>query len=310
MAEGIENLLAAGIVPMTWPMHSMTGFGRSSEMGEKWTATVEISAENRKQADIVINLPRALVELEAAVRQKVLECVSRGRVMVNITMEAASKAEQSMQIDHDLARSFSVAISDLSVAVGRELVPSVRDFLSMPGILTQERANAEPEQAWQVISPALNHALSAFIAMRASEGEHLKIDLLERVNCLRNSQQRISQLAPERPEKQRAALTKKLLDLGLSIEVMDERVAREIAIFAERCDICEELTRLDSHLNQFARYLDSQQAIGRSLDFLCQEIFRELNTIGSKASDAVIAHEVVEAKTELEKIREQAQNIE
>jgi uncharacterized protein (TIGR00255 family) len=146
--------------------------------------------------------------------------------------------------------------------------------------------------------------------MRSSEGEHLKADFISRLNTLILFSQKIAAEAPARPVRQRELLAKRLRDAGLDLDLADERVAKEIALFADRCDVSEEITRLESHFAKFREYLDAAEPPGRALDFLCQELFREFNTIGSKANDASIAQTIVEAKTELEKIREQVQNIE
>jgi uncharacterized protein (TIGR00255 family) len=156
----------------------------------------------------------------------------------------------------------------------------------------------------------LEQAITNLNAMRAAEGKHLQDDFLARLGQLMAFTQTIAGHAPSRPARQRELLLKRLSDLGLPLEMDDERLVREIALFADRCDISEETTRLHSHFAKFHEYLHSTEPSGRSLDFLCQELFREFNTIGSKANDALIAQTVVEAKTELEKLREQIQNIE
>jgi uncharacterized protein (TIGR00255 family) len=146
--------------------------------------------------------------------------------------------------------------------------------------------------------------------MRESEGSHLKSDFLARLETLVSFARKIATEAPGRPIRQRELLNKRLRDAGLELDPADERVVKEIALFADRCDVSEEITRLDSHFAKFREYLDAAEPPGRALDFLCQELFREFNTIGSKANDASIAQTIVEAKTELEKIREQVQNVE
>jgi uncharacterized protein (TIGR00255 family) len=179
------------------------------------------------------------------------------------------------------------------------------------GILT-ESANVQetPEEAWPIVEATLKQALADFLAMRATEGENLKGDLLAKLSLLEEHRERIMELAPAVPERLREAMMKRLEDAGLPVDLGDDRLIREIAIFADKCDVTEETTRLASHFAQFRSLCDGDVPAGRSLDFLCQEIFREFNTIGSKANDATLAHLVVSAKTELEKIREQVQNIE
>ena len=168
----------------------------------------------------------------------------------------------------------------------------------------------EPDDAWPAVADALESALSDLVAMRCAEGAHLRDDLLRRLGRLQANVADIEHRAPAVAERYRENLHKRLAAGGLDIDLDDERVLREIGLFAERCDISEEITRLESHFVQCTKYFDSEEPVGRSLDFLAQEMNRELNTIGSKANDAGIAQDVVEAKTELEKIREQVQNVE
>jgi uncharacterized protein (TIGR00255 family) len=291
-------------------MHSMTGFGRGSAATDAWQASVEISAVNRKQAEVVIQAPRELNELDARIRKAVLATVSRGRIQVSINVEPAAGALGDFRINPALALAFSRAFSELEKTTGYPVVPTASDFLRQPGIIAAGANDIDAEAAWLVVEPALGNALTQLATMRESEGNHLKTDFLARLDTLRSFARKIATEAPGRPVRQRELLTKRLRDAGLDLDPADERVLKEIAIFADRCDVSEELTRLDSHFAKFRDYLDAAEPPGRALDFLCQELFREFNTIGSKANDASIAQTIVEAKTELEKIREQVQNVE
>ncbi len=293
-------------------MQSMTGFGRGTHSTEVWQATVEASSINRKQVEIVTNLPRALQCLESNVRQFTLPQVSRGRIQLTIRLEKSGAEDSSqIRINHALAKSLEAAFSELSKTIAREVRPSANDFAKYPGILeTNDLDQIDPDIAWQTIEPALHQALQSMNEMRSTEGNHLKQDFLQRLQTLADLTKFISQQAPYRPERQRELLEKRLSEIGIKLEENDERLSKELALFADRCDISEELTRLDSHFAKFHEYLNSTEATGRQLDFLCQELYREFNTIGSKANDAQIAQTVVEAKTEIEKIREQVQNIE
>jgi uncharacterized protein (TIGR00255 family) len=293
-------------------MQSMTGFGRGTHSTGEWTASVEAASVNRKQAEIVANLPRQLQGLEGRVRQATLPHISRGRVQLSIKLERLdAEISDQIRINPALARAFESAFSDLSILIGRQLSPTPADFLRQPGIMEiGETETIDPDEAWEVISPALNQALANLNAMRAEEGKHLKQDFLARLGQLLAFTQIIADHAPSRPARQRELMMKRLSDLGIPLELDDERLVREIALFADRCDISEEITRLHSHFAKFHGYIEAPEAAGRSLDFLCQELFREFNTIGSKANDALVAQTVVEAKTELEKLREQIQNIE
>ena len=290
----------------------MTGFGRGTYSTGDWLANIEASSINRKQVEIVVNLPRALQSLETEVRGAVLPHVSRGRVQIAIKLERPEGlGSGQVRINAALAKSFESAFSDLSLIIGRKLLPEPGDFLRQPGILEiGESEEIDSGAAWNAISLALEQAMANLNAMRAAEGAHLKEDFLSRLGLLMRHTQEIAAHAPNRPERHREQLLKRLSDMNLPLEMDDERLLRELAIFADRCDVSEEITRLHSHFAKFHEYLHAEGASGRSLDFLCQELFREFNTIGSKANDALIAQTVVEAKTELEKLREQIQNIE
>ena len=291
-------------------MHSMTGFGRGSAATDVWQANVEISAVNRKQAEVVLQAPRELNELDARVRKAVLGAVSRGRIQVSINIEPAAGALGDFRIDPALALAFSNAFSELEKTVGYPVVPTAADFLRQPGIIAAGNSDIDAEAVWLAVEPALSDALKQLAAMRESEGSHLKSDFLARLDILVSFARKIATEAPGRPIRQRELLGKRLRDAGLDLDPTDERVLKEIALFADRCDVSEEITRLDSHFAKFREYLDAAEPPGRALDFLCQELFREFNTLGSKANDALIAQTIVEAKTELEKIREQVQNVE
>ena len=288
----------------------MTGFGRGAAATDAWQATVEISAVNRKQAEVVVQSPRELNELDAPIRKAVLAVVSRGRIQVSINLERSQSAPADFLIDPALALAFSKGFDQLGRTVGYPVIPTAADFLRQPGIIAVGNAEIDADTAWLAIQPALAHALTQLAAMRESEGSHLKTDFLARLQVLQSFAGKITLDAPARPIRQRELLTKRLRDAGLDLDPADERVIKEIALFADRCDVSEEITRLDSHFAKFREYLDAPDPPGRALDFLCQELFREFNTIGAKANDAAIAQTVVEAKTELEKIREQVQNVE
>lgn len=291
-------------------MHSMTGFGRGTMATDKWHAAVEINSVNRKQAEVVVQMPRELAELEPRIRKTVLGVVSRGRIQVSINLERGLAAFASIRVDEVLARAFRSAFADLSKAVGHEVFPTATDYLRQPGILNTGNGEMDAEEVWHAIQPALDDALTALAVMRETEGSHLRQDFLDRLGVLTSFARKITTESQGRTIRQRELLLKRLRDAELELDPGDERVLRELALFADRCDISEELTRLESHFAKFREYLDAVEAPGRALDFLCQELFREFNTIGSKASDAGIAQTVVEAKTELEKIREQVQNVE
>jgi len=291
-------------------MQSMTGFGRAEHASEEVIARVEIATVNRKQADIHFNLPRELVGLEASLRKTVLKSVSRGRVNISVHLEATANNNDGLNLDSTRAQALEEAFTKLSDLLGRSIEPIAQDFLRTPGIINFEESGWEPETASSAIEPALASALEKLIEMRTAEGGDLKKDLLARLLILEEHTQVIAAANPRVVARQRELLHTRLRDAGIDLDLHDERLLKEVALFAERSDISEETTRLDSHLGRFREYLNANEPVGRSLDFLCQEINREFNTIGSKANDAGIGQKVVGAKTELEKIREQVQNIE
>jgi uncharacterized protein (TIGR00255 family) len=291
-------------------MRSMTGFGRGSAATAAWVARVEIATVNRKQAEVVVMMPKELAELEAAIRKQVQATISRGRAQVNVALEPAGGSPATVRVDARLACAIEEAFAQLSTAIGRTIHPHAADFLRQPGLLTFGSRDIDPAEAGRAVAPALTEALVQLAAMREREGADLAADLAARLVLLEKLAVGIAGIAPERPLRQRELLFKRLHEAGLEVDLSDERVAREIALFADRCDLSEELTRLASHFGKFRDYMAAAEPPGRALDFLCQEMFREFNTIGSKANDAAIAQTVVEAKTELEKIREQVQNVE
>ena len=291
-------------------MHSMTGFGRGSATTDAFTASLEIACVNRKQAEVVVQGGRDLVPIETRIRKAALGRVSRGRIQISIQLDRANESAPAVEVDTPLAQALENAFVQISAQVGRSIQPQATDFIRTSGIINFGERGVDPEAAWQAIEPALNAALEQVLEMRANEGKDLAHDMVTRLAILEKQRVTIGELAPARPERYREILFKRLRDARLELDLNDERVLREIGLFADRCDISEELTRLDSHFRKFREYLASSEPAGRSLDFLCQELHREFNTIGSKASDADIAQQVVIAKTELEKIREQVQNVE
>jgi len=288
----------------------MTGFGRAEHATDHFIARVEIASVNRKQADIVFNLPRELAEIEPTLRKSVLEKISRGRVNVSVNLEAASAVADTLAIDPARALALETAFNELADLLKRPIQPDSHDFLRAPGVFLFKDTGIEPEQAAAAIQPALQNALDRLVEMRAREGSDLKTDFLERLTLLEEVTAVISEKAPLVVIRQRENLRARLRDAEIEIDLNDERLIKELTLFSERCDISEETTRLASHFKRFRESLELTDAVGRSLDFLCQEINREFNTIGSKANDAGIAQHVVIGKTELEKIREQVQNVE
>jgi uncharacterized protein (TIGR00255 family) len=295
-------------------MHSMTGFGRGEHIDSQVCYRVEVSSVNRKHADVVIGIPRPLVTLEPKIKERLLERVSRGRITISIHILplATSTATTGLRINHALAADYLAGLRELAaIAPDIQLDIHAGDLLRAPGIFALEEDALQPEAAWQGIQPALDQAIEELIATRKTEGTNLRIDLEARIDRLeQETTAAIKDLAATVVEHYRTQLAERLKHAGLPLPMDDERLIREIALFAEKSDITEELTRLASHLKKFRELIKQTQPTGRSLDFFSQELSREFNTIGSKAHSAAIAQLVVQGKTEVEKIREQVQNIE
>ena len=288
----------------------MTGFGAATAPLAATSIRVEIGGVNRKQTEVAVTLPRAWASLETTVRELVAGSVSRGRVNITISLRQTAGAAAPITINSERLASLTEKLTELEKALGKPVDTSL-DALLRLGVLTEETESDLPLDAVEAaVVPAVKEALQAFLTLRAQEGSNMKQDLLTRINTLRGYRLALRERASGVALRHREALLKRLEESGLPLPADDERIIKEIALFADRCDVTEEMTRLESHLNQFERICDKQEAVGRTLDFLCQEIFRELNTTGSKANDAELAQMVVSAKTELEKIREQVQNIE
>jgi len=291
-------------------MRSMTGYGRGDADHGGTKFSVELNSVNRKQSDIVINLPRDLAELEPRIRQTINENISRGRTNATITFHNGSNGARNLTLDTTLARSYHEAMRALQKELNAPGEITISTILQAPGVMRFPEQVVIAEQVWPTIDRALRAALADLIKMREHEGKHLAKDLIHRLKAIRKKLKEVRALHPDVVKRYRAALLDRIQKAGLPIAGDDERLLREISFFADRADVSEELTRLESHLAQFAHHLRRNEPVGRALEFMTQEIFRELNTLGAKANDAAISQRVVGCKAELEKIREQVQNLE
>jgi len=292
-------------------MKSMTGFGRGEATVDGLLVRVEVASVNRKQTDIAVGMPRDLAALESRVREIVQAAVSRGRVNVFIACQAANGGGAVQRsVNEGLAAQYHEAIERLNRRLGNVGPLAAGDLLRAPGVFALAESVVSAESVWPAMETALGKALAAMVRERTREGTQLRADLVARAEGLMREAAAVAKLAPEVARGYREALGKRLADAGLPVDLSDERLVRAIALYADRSDVSEELTRLGIHYRQFQKYLKSREPVGRAMDFLCQELNRELNTIGSKANNAAIAQHVVNAKSELEKIREQVQNVE
>lgn len=293
-------------------MRSMTGYGRGQASSAGLKATVELSSVNRKQSEIVANLPRELEALDPLIRERLAQAVSRGRVNAKVVCDASDEAGATeVRVNRAAAQAYATEFSQLAQRLGLSGGVTLESVLRAPGVLESgERADAV--EKWKpVVLAALDEAILALVRMREREGENLCADLRERMNLMRAAVGRVREVAPAVLTRYRDQLRERIRQAGLPLPLEDdERLLKEIVLFADRSDVSEELARLGSHFQQFEDCVKSRDPVGRTLDFLSQEMHREINTIGSKANDASISREVVVLKTELEKFREQVQNVE
>ena len=292
-------------------MKSMTGYGRGDCSQDGFKITVELSSVNRKQSEISINLPREMEMLEAQMRDVINRHIARGRLTARVTLHSGGNSAARMHLNVPLAKAYTRELNKLAKQLKLSGQVTLDHLVRAPGVFQTDEQIAEEENFWPAVDKALDKALSALVKMREREGAHLKKDLIERVAVMRRAANHVQGQAPKVAERYRDQLIQRIKDANLPTPTADdERLLKEVVYFADRSDITEELTRLQSHFQQFDDCLKTAEPVGRTLDFLAQEMNREINTIGSKANDSLISREVVTLKAELEKFREQAQNVE
>jgi len=289
---------------------SMTGYGRGEWQAEGKRVEVEVKSFNHRYLDISPHLPRKLTPLEAQVRNFIKLRVSRGRIEVFVQIEESSLGEQKLELDLSLAKDYHLALKALQEALGIPGEIRLETLANFREIFTRKEVETDPAKEWASLQMALERALDSLEGMRRSEGLILREDFLNRLQGLEQMVQRIEGKAPSTLQACRDRLAERVQELAGGMPVDDVRLAQEVAYLAERSDIAEELVRIRSHLTQFREMLDRSEPVGRKLEFLLQEVNREANTIGSKANDATIAQITVEIKSELERMREQVQNVE
>ena len=288
----------------------MTGYGRGESVHNGAKFTVELNSVNRKQNDVVVNLPRELAELEPRVRDAINAEVSRGRLTVVIAYHFGSGGARNLALDRGLAKSYLKAMRELQKELGIPGEIEMETILRAPGVIKAPEEQISPEAAWPHVEMGLKAALADLLRMREAEGRHLARDLEKRLKTVRESVKKVRKFLPGVVKRYRESLHERIKRAGLELAIDDERLVKEVVVFADKSDITEELTRLESHFEQFGAHLRKNEAVGRTLEFMCQEIAREFNTLGAKANDVSISQLVVTCKAEMEKVREQIQNIE
>lgn len=290
----------------------MTGYGWGECSRNGFKVTVELSSVNRKQSELSMNLPRELEVLEAQMRDEINQRVARGRVTVRVSLHAIEGKEAAQaHINKSLAKAYARELEKLAKELKLSGSVSLDLIMRAPGVLQSNEEMADAEHFWPAVEKSLRQALAMLVKVRQREGTMLRKDLVERIVVMRQAVARVQKQTPEVQKRYREQLIERIKSAGLKdVQIEEDRLIKEVVYFADRSDISEELTRLASHFQQFDDCLKKDEPVGRMLDFLAQEMNREINTIGSKANDGAISREVVVLKTELEKFREQAQNVE
>lgn len=291
---------------------SMTGYGRAEHIVESRRCLVEIKSINNRFCDIQVRMPRTLLVLEPQIRKCVSDALSRGKIDVFVTIEDQNTGNTHVQANLLLAQAYSQAISDIAKQTGREDMAGAEVIARFPDVMSTQSIEWTPEAMSESLFAALDGAIAGISSMRRVEGNKLVQDVSGKIDLIENCRLKLIERAPLVPAEYRTRLKNRMDELlgNASGIVYDEgRLEAEVCIFADKCAIDEELVRLESHMAQLRETLLTNGSIGKKLDFILQESNREINTIGSKANDITTTNIVLEMKTELEKIREQIQNI-
>lgn len=289
---------------------SMTGYGSAKGSVEGQEITVELKSVNNRYLDCSVRLPRNFLFAEDTVKQAVSAGVSRGKVDVFVSAQASQDSGTVVSVNEELARGYRDAVARIAETLGLESGLSAFSLARFPDVLTVERRELDKDKAAAALSEITVKAVEEFNAMREREGERLRRDMLGKLETIEGLVSVVEERSPQTVKEYRERLEARLRDILADRSLDEQRVITEAAIFADRTAVDEETVRLRSHIAQFRTMLEEGSPIGRKMDFLVQEFNRESNTIGSKCSDASLAKVVVDLKSEIEKIREQLQNVE
>lgn len=291
-------------------MKSMTGYGRGEAQSGQYRVAVEMRSVNHRYLEISLRLPKQLNMLEEALKKQVQAVLSRGKTDVYLNLEQPGGKKVELTLDKELAIAYHNSLKQVAELTKLPLIVKAQDLAAFPGVLTQEAAADDVEEIASLASAALTEALTRLLEMREREGQSLMADIAARIACVRALAREIAGASPTALTEQQQKLHRRIGELLGDVSVDEARFANEVAYLADKTDISEELTRLLSHCAQAEAAFELVEPVGRRLDFLLQEMNRESNTIGSKTNSLFISNLVIEMKSELEKIREQVQNIE
>ncbi len=291
-------------------VYSMTGYGKVNEVINGRDITIEIKSVNHRYFEYSSRIPRIFFVLDDKIKKEVSKRVSRGKIEVSLSIRNIETSSVSLSTDIPLAKSYFEAINSIADELGIDKIQDVMQIVKYDGVLVPVKNEEDTEKLWQDVSFVLEKTLTEFINMRRIEGEKLKEDIISRLLIIKQITKTINETAPQRVNDYTKKLFAKLKVILEDKQIDDARILTESAIFADKTAVDEEITRLNSHLMQYEEILNDLKPQGRKLDFLTQELNREANTIGSKSNDIEITRLVVDIKSEIEKIREQIQNIE
>ncbi len=291
-------------------VRSMTGFGRAQSSVEGFNITVEIRSVNHRYFEFYAKMPRAYSFLEEKVKSLLSSKISRGKVECSIQLEATADESVVVSVNEPLAKGYVDAVKEISEKFGINNDLTALSVARFSDVLQISKAPVDEEMLWNNVSPVVSAALDEFVSMRETEGQKLSDDVLSRADTIINNVSYIEERSPETVKQYSEKLLERMKTVLGDTQIDEQRILTEAAIYADKVAVAEETVRLRSHIEQLHTMLNSNEAVGRKLDFLVQEINREANTIGSKAQDVDIARRVIDIKAEVEKIREQIQNIE
>lgn len=289
---------------------SMTGFGRAEVITNERKITVELKSVNHRYLDLSIKMPRKLNFLEGAIRNLLKTYIQRGKVDVFITYEDYSLNCVALKYNKELAKEYLTYIREMAEEFGLENDIKASTLSRYPEVLSMEEQSLDEDELWGFLEGPLREACEKFVATREREGEHLKRDLIEKLNGLDEKVRQVEERSPEVVDIYREKLEAKVHELLADSQIEDSRIAAEVVLFSDKICNDEETVRLHSHIQGMKKMLEEKEGVGRKLDFMAQEMNREANTILSKSSDLIVSDIAIDLKTEIEKIREQIQNIE
>ena len=289
---------------------SMTGYGRSQQLADGMNITVEIKSVNHRYFEFSSKLPRSYGFLDEKLKSFFMGKLTRGKMECYVQIETVEEPDTIISVNHPLVKGYLDAYKELAETYGLENNIKVSDISRVSDIFSIRKQAADEDKIWAAVQTVAEEALNGFVAMREREGERLKDDVLSRLEIILENVAFIEERSPETVKEHNEKLLGRLREMLADAHIDEQRILTEAAIFADKIAVAEETVRLRSHISQMRSFLDSSEAVGKKMDFLIQEFNREANTIGSKAQDVEIARKVVAIKAEIEKIREQIQNIE